>query len=691
MADDQPQYTNRLAGEKSPYLLQHAHNPVDWYPWGDEALQEAKAQDRPIFLSIGYATCHWCHVMERESFENAAIAREMNDLFINIKVDREELPEIDALYMEFAQSMMSGAAGWPLNVILTPDLLPFFAATYMPPTSGRGLMGMDALIKRIREVWLGPERERVSEQAARIVEVFAETVHTMGTQLPFKEQVLLAAELFFKMADPIYGGMKGSPKFPIGYQANFLLTYSAQTKDGRALFLVQRTLDMMQRGGIRDHLGGGFGRYSVDEKWLVPHFEKMLYDNALLADAYLKLWQVNKEPVFREVAEEVLDYILRDLTHSDGGFFSAEDADSQGVEGLFYTWTMQEIKNILQPKDAEIFCDYYGITEKGDFEGRNVLHIVIPFEEFALGQGVDPDPLRKKLSEMRKLLWNVREGRPRPFKDDKILAGWNGLTIYALVEAGCAFGQERYLLAAERAAQFIRSEMRREKRLFRRWRDGQALFHANLDDYAFLIRGLLSLFESGRGLEWLEWALELTQVLEEDFKAEDGAFYQTDGQDPTLLLRKVHYPDGAEPSGNAVHTENLLRLYQLTHERHYLEQAEDVMRAVKRFIDNYAPGYTYHLMNIARYYDRAAPLVIVALNEVDEGRDEIYAAIFDRFNPFKFLVWRKPTDSRLIDLIPSLASQTAKDGKTTVYVCREGVCKEPLNDLPNIIEALNKL
>ncbi len=691
MTEEQQSHTNRLIGEKSPYLLQHAHNPVDWYPWGEEALQEAKRQDRPIFLSIGYATCHWCHVMERESFENEALARQMNELFICIKVDREELPEVDALYMEFAQSMMSSAAGWPLNVILTPDLLPFFAATYLPPISSRGMMGMDALVQRIREVWQSGERERVSEQAARIVEVFAETIHTIGTQLPFKEQVLLAAELFFKMADPVYGGMKGSPKFPIGYQANFLLSYSAQSKDSRALFLVERTLTMMLRGGIRDHLGGGFGRYSVDDKWLVPHFEKMLYDNALLADAYLKLWQVNKDPTIREVAEETLDYILRDLAHPDGGFFSAEDADSEGVEGLFYTWSMQEIKNILPPEEADLICDFYGITEKGNFEGRNILNVPIPFEEFAMVRGVDPEQLKIRLEGLRKLLWKVREGKVHPFKDDKVLTGWNGLTIYALVEAGCAFQKETYLEAAEKAADFIHEQMTQEKDLFRRWREGEALFSANLDDYAFLIRGLLSLFEAGRGSRWLQWAIELTQVLERDFKADDGAFYQTNGKDPTLLLRKVHYPDGAEPSGNAVHTENLLRLYQLTSDRGYLDQAEDIMRAAKRFIDNYAPGYTFHLMNIARYYDRSAPLVVVALNNAQEGKKEIHQAIYDRFNPFKFLVWCHEDEPLLLDLVPALKSQSTRDGKTTVYICREGVCQEPLNSLPKILEALAKL
>ncbi len=483
--------TNRLANEKSPYLLQHAHNPVDWYPWGEEAFAASREQNKPIFLSIGYATCHWCHVMERESFENVDIAGMMNDVFINIKVDREELPEVDALYMEFAQSMMSGAAGWPLNLVLTPELKPFFAATYLPAESGQGLMGMKSLVNRIKEVWGGEERERVIEQASKIVDVFADSIHISGEQLPERHQVNTAADIFFKMADPVYGGMKGAPKFPIGYQANFLLAYAIKSKEARALFLVERTLEMMHRGGIYDHLGGGFSRYSVDEKWQVPHFEKMLYDNALLADAYTQLWQVTQKPLYQTVAQEVLDYVLRDMTHPEGGFYSAEDADTEGQEGLFYTWTLEEIENILGPKDSQLFCQYYDVISGGNFEGRNVLHPRHSIEDFATARGLDPKSLDQKFSEQRRVLWQLRDRRVHPFKDDKILSSWNGLMIHSLAQAGAALANITYLDAAEKSARFIRKYLWKDGFLLRRWRDGEALYNAGLDEYAFLIRGFV--------------------------------------------------------------------------------------------------------------------------------------------------------------------------------------------------------
>ena len=456
---ERPHHTNRLIKQKSPYLLQHAHNPVDWYPWGVEAFTAATENDKPIFLSIGYATCHWCHVMEQECFENLNVAQLMNETFINIKVDREELPEVDNLYMEFAQSMMAGSAGWPLNLILTPDLKPFFAATYLPPTSGQGLMGLTELIMRIREVWHGEERENVVEQASKILEVFSETIHYKGELLPEKELIEGTADILFRMADPIYGGMKGTPKFPIGYQANFMLSYSATKKDSRAVFFVERTLDMMHRGGIYDHLGGGFSRYSVDEKWLVPHFEKMLYDNALLIESYLATWQLTKKPLYRQICEDVIQYILRDMTHAEGGFYSAEDADSEGHEGWFYTWPFEEVQNILGKKESPLFCEYYNITPEGNFEGRNILNTPLRLEEFAEKYKANVEDLITLFSEQKHKLWKEREKRVHPLKDDKILTAWNGLMIHSLVQAGSAFSEKRYLNAALKAAQFIRKNM----------------------------------------------------------------------------------------------------------------------------------------------------------------------------------------------------------------------------------------
>lgn len=684
-------FTNRLINEKSPYLLQHAHNPVDWYPWSEDAFRLAREQDKPIFLSIGYATCHWCHVMEQESFENIDVAELMNKTFINIKVDREELPEVDALYMEFAQSMMAGSAGWPLNVVLTPNLEPFFAATYLPPVSQQGLMGVKDLVARIEQVWHGEEKERVVEQAGRIVEVFAESIHTAGDRLPDKQRIHLTAELLFKMADPVYGGMKGSPKFPIGYQGDFLLAYSHSFSETRALFLVERTLEMMHRGGIYDHIGGGFSRYSVDEHWLVPHFEKMLYDNAILAHTYMLVWQATKRPLFAEVSREILDYVLRDMTDLGGGFYSAEDADSEGREGYFYTWTPEEVAKVLSPEDTNLFCGFYDITPHGNFEERSIVHMAQDVQTFADKIGVEAQALQTRLHRLRKEMWKAREKRIHPTKDDKVLSGWNGLMIHALAEAGSAFGERHYLEAAVRSAQFLKQQLWINGHLLRRWRDGDASFIAGLDEYACVIRAALSLFETGCGVEWLKWALEMAQVLKSEFKAEEGAFYQTDGKDPNLLLRKIHYSDGAEPSGNALHCENLIRLALITRSDDYTQQAEDIFKAVKRYLDNYPPGYTYHMLNLLRHGDRQSPVLVIALNKRGEWKDELLRSIYQRYIPNRTVVWKHWGEEELVALLPFLADMQPIEGQTTLYICKQGVCLAPLHDLAEMSEAIAKL
>lgn len=683
-------YTNRLIHQKSPYLLQHAHNPVDWYPWGEEAFQASRATDKPIFLSIGYATCHWCHVMEKESFEDPKLAQQMNETFVNIKIDREELPEVDSLYMEFAQSMMAGAAGWPLNVILTPELQPFFAATYLPPHSSHGLMGLTELILRIHEVWSGEERENVLQQAAQVVEVFAENVHAQGELVPEKENVQDLADLLFKMADPVHGGMRGTPKFPIGYQYNFILHYSSDTDDSRALFLVERTLDMMQRGGIYDHIGGGFARYSVDTDWLIPHFEKMLYDNALLAHCYLEAWQATKNPQYKEVCESILKYVLRDMTHPEGGFYSAEDADSEGQEGLFYTWTPQEIYEILGEPTGKMFCEFFDVTDEGNFEGRNVLHTKLRAHEFAKRKGLSADEFSKKIQDAKEKVFKGREKREHPLKDDKILSSWNGLMIFSMVEAGRAFNNQEYINAALKAAQFIKKNMWHEGQLMRRWREGESLYHAGLDEYAFLTRGLISLFEAGCGSEWLAWAMQIADILREQFKAEEGAFYQTDGSDPNIILRKCQFADGAEPSGNAIHCENLLRLYQITGQTDYLNQARDILKGVMKYVESYAPGYCYHMINLIRYYDRQSPTFVIALNAKQEGADRLRHLLYSEFIPHKAIIWRKEGDDSLFRLLPFVKEQGPIDNKTTLYLCYEGVCQKPINDLSAIEEAILK-
>ena len=688
---DNTRHANRLIHQKSPYLLQHAYNPVDWYPWGEEAFAVAKKADKPIFLSIGYSTCHWCHVMEKESFENEEIAKEMNEAFINIKLDREEHPHLDNLYMDFAQSLMSGASGWPLNVILTPELKPFFAATYLPPHTRGGLLGLSELIKRIKEVWEGEERELVLEQADKILHLFADSVRLKGVSLPPKEMIQNTIELLFKISDPVHGGIKGIPKFPIGYQQSLFMHCFSTMKDNRAFFIAERTLDLMQRGGIYDHLGGGFSRYSVDEFWLVPHFEKMLYDNALLIISYLELWQVTKKDTYKAICADIIAYVLRDLTDPEGGFYSAEDADSEGHEGKFYTWKLDEVENLLGKEEGHLFCEYYQITENGNFEGVNILHTPVRMEEFAAKRHINVDEFSRQITAQKQILWKARETRVHPSKDIKVLSSWNGLMIHALAESGCSLDRSDIVAAALKAAKFIRSQMWKGDYLLHRWCQGEALYHGGIDDYAFMISGALSLFEIGLGTEWLEWALQMTKILENKFKLQGGAFYQTDESEENLILRKAHFSDGAEPSGNSIHCENLLKLYQLTSDTAFLDQAEDTLKAVKDYIEDYAPGYVYSIINLNRYYNLHAPTIIIALNSQEDHLSEIKKAIYQHFIPHRAVIWRKEKDEDLLKLIPALKDNAILEGKTTVYICYKGVCKKPLNNIEDILQAIEKL
>lgn len=688
---DHPLYTNRLIKEKSPYLLQHAHNPVDWYPWGEEAFEAAREQDKPIFLSIGYATCHWCHVMEEESFSNPEIAALMNDVFINVKVDREEMPEVDSLYMEFAQAMMSGGAGWPLNLVLTPNLTPFFASTYLPPDLSHGMLGLAQLVVRIREIWSSAEeRERVIMQAEKIVELFSSSIQSTGAQLPAEELIHEGAEMLYKLADPIYGGPKGAPKFPIGIQASYLLRHARATSDSRALFYVEKSLDMMQRGGIFDHLGGGFARYTIDEKWLVPHFEKMLYDNAILARAYMEGWQYTHREFYREVAKSILSYIEREMTAPEGGFYSAQDADSEGREGRFYTWTWEEVHQTLGP-EAELFNDFYGISRKGNFEGRNILHISARIEEYAKLRKVDPKLLKDQLQEMKSNLLAEREKRTHPLKDDKILTSWNGLMIYTFAEAGRTFAEEKYLDLAEKGADFLRTHLFRGGILYRRWREGESRYEGCLDDYAFFIHGAISLFEADRGAKWLELAIHLCQTLKDEFKAQNGAFFLTSGKDPSLLLRRCEFYDGAEPSGNGIHAENLIRLFQITGKNEYLAQAEDIFKAAKQHMEIYPPGACYHLLSLQRFFDETAPTLIVSLNNEEEHRQEIEELLSSVYAPHKVVIWHRPQDTRLLELAPSLATHAPQGNKTTLTICRRRACEAPITDLAEMKQAIESL
>lgn len=685
-----PQFTNRLIKEKSPYLLQNAHTPVDWYPWGQEAFDLAKQLDKPIFLSIGYATCHWCHVMEKETFQNVELAQSMNDAFVNIKVDREELPQVDSIYMELAQALMSSSGGWPLNLVLTPDLKPFFATTYLPPVSRRGMIGMGQFIQNIKHLWASEDREHLVEQADKVVSLLERSSPSTGDMIPVEETLPLAIQMIYELMDPVYGGLKGEPKFPMGYQSLFLMEYGKAKRDSRALFCVELALDRMLRGGIYDQLGGGFARYAVDERWDIPHFEKMLYDNAILANTYLSAWKYLKKESYFTACQEILGYVLAEMTHSEGGFYSAEDADSEGHEGMFYTWTPQEVREVLSKEEAEIFSHYYGVSSESNFEGRSVLHIARPLEEFAEVHNLSSEEVRGVLAKAKEKLLKRRQLREHPFKDDKIIVSWNGLMIDAMIRAAGPLNKPAFKEAALSSANFIKNNLWKEGRLLRRWRDHEARFDGGLDDYAFLIKGLISLFEENCGSGWLDFAIQLTAVLEKEFKVPGGAFY-SHLEDPLLPLRKCEYYDGAEPSGNAVHSENLLRLYQITQNEKYLEQAEDLFKAVKHFLEIYPPGACYHLLALQWYFDRKAPTVVIALNEESSLQNEIGELLNRRFIPHSTLLWKKNNDPLLLTLIPSLVDKNPIDGQTAIYICRQGLCEPPLFEKGKILKALEEL
>jgi uncharacterized protein YyaL (SSP411 family) len=686
-----PVYTNRLIHEKSPYLLQHAHNPVDWFPWGEEAFKLAQEKDKPIFLSIGYASCHWCHVMDKESFQNVELAQLMNEAFVNIKVDREELPQIDGLYMELAQAMMTGGAGWPLNLVLTPEKEPFFASTYLPADATRGMLGMKQLIHRVNQIWSDhDEKEMVSMQAGKIVDIFAGQGMDMTIALPNPAMLLEAEEFLFKAADPIHGGMKGAPKFPVTFQGTFLLRRCRMSSDSRALFYVERTLDRMAQGGIYDQLGGGFARYTVDEQWLIPHFEKMLCDNATLATAYLEAWQYTKNPLYKDIALQTFHYLLREMKSPQGPFYTAQDADTEGSEGFFYTWSWDEMHRHLDA-DATLFCEYYGTSPAGNFKGRNILHVPHAPQDFARMRKIDAQDLKKVILELSKKMFEIRNRREHPAVDDKVITAYNSLAIAACAIAGQQLGEPLFTKAAVEAAEFIHKNLLVEGHLKRRWREGEAKYDATLDDYAFTISAYLTLFECHQGTHYFERALELIDRVENDFKDDSGAYYSTNGQDPSLLIRRAEFFDSSEPSGNAVMAENFLRLYQMTGDGTYQKKAESILAAAKESIEIYPPGMCYHLQVLQRYYDLKSPTLVIALNEQKNQIGEIEKVLNEFYLPHKVVIWVDPADREIQELLPVIRDKKPINGQTAFYLCFADRCAEPIKELESLRHTLSKL
>lgn len=682
---------NRLISEKSPYLLQHAYNPVDWYPWGQEAFEKARKEDKPVFLSIGYSTCHWCHVMEKESFEDEDVAKLMNDAFVSIKVDREERPDIDGIYMKACQRMI-GSGGWPLNMIITPDKKPFYAATYIPKESKFGRIGMLEMVPRIKELWSSQrdEAEKLADQSANALK----DVSTSGEELG--EDVLHAAyEQLLEMFDEQHGGFGDAPKFPTPHNLTFLLRYWKRTGDKMALFMVEKTLSTMRRGGIYDHIGFGFHRYSVDAKWLVPHFEKMLYDQALLAFACVEAYQATGKEEYKKTCREIFTYVLRDMTSPEGGFYSGEDADSEGEEGKFYLWTEDEIRSVLSEEENELIKRVFNISKEGNFAegkstGRNIFNLTKPLSEHASFLKLPVEELQKRIETARRKLYGVREKRIRPGKDDKILTDWNGLMIAALAKGAQAFDEPEYAKAAERAVELILLKMSdKEGRLYHRYRGGEAAVSAFLDDYAFLIWGLIELYETTFEIRYLQKALELNNdILKHFWDEENGGFYLTaDDAEEVLVRRKENY-DGAVPSGNSVAMLNLVRLGKMTANPELEKKAAQIGRAFSRSISQAPVAYTM-LMAALDFAIGPSSEVVVAGDLEAAGTKNMLDALRREFIPEKVVIFRPIGEApEIIRLAGYTRTMSSIEGKATAYVCRNFSCRLPTTDAREMMELL---
>ena len=684
-------YTNRLAKESSPYLLQHAHNPVDWWPWCDEAFEAARAQNKPIFLSIGYSACHWCHVMAHESFENPDIAAIVNEHFISIKVDREERPDVDTLYMSAVQ-MMTGGGGWPLTVFLTPDRKPFFGGTYFPPTDRYGRPGFPSLLTRVAEAWK-TQRDDIEKSAQQLTDAVQKSAAGTppGQNLPGLASLEQAMAQWRQTFDRTRGGFGGAPKFPPSGALGVLLRQHARTGEDDLLAMVTTTLDAMARGGMYDQLGGGFHRYSVDAEWLVPHFEKMLYDNALLSRVYLEAYQVTGNPFYRRIATEIFEYVLRDMTDDAGGFHSAEDADSEGEEGLFYIWSEKEIDEALPAEDAEIFKAFYDVTPGGNFEGHSILNVPRPMGQFAESRGLTPAQVDAQLAPSRVALMKIRDCRVRPGLDDKVLADWNGMMISSLAIGYQVLGDARYLAAAERAASFVLGEMMQDDVLLHTYRKGQAKLPAYLDDYAQMANALIDLYESSFDPRWIRAARGLTATMLAQFEDPDGGgLFLTSDQHRHLLARTKPFQDGAIPSGNAVAALLLMRLSALTGEAPYSRVADDIMRGAQPMLDRYPSALSHSLL--ALDFVLSSPVEIAIIGAADSpGTDALLTAVRRRFLPGKVLALSAaPVKPETATLIPLLAERGQVDGSPTAYVCRNFACQAPVTDAAALGALLGK-
>ena len=681
----QHEFTNHLIHETSPYLLQHARNPVDWYPWGEEAFAKARAENKPVLLSIGYSACHWCHVMAHESFENEEIARLMNDNFVNIKVDREERPDLDQIYMNAVQ-MMTHHGGWPMTVFLTPEGVPFYGGTYFPPQDRYNIPGFPRVLIGVAEAYKQRPQD-VSETGTSLLNELRRMSQSSGSDFPIEKELLDAAYTgIVRSYDSTNGGFGGAPKFPPAMALEFMLRTHSRTGKSETLQMIDLTCRKMAEGGIYDQLGGGFHRYSTDARWLVPHFEKMLYDNALLSRLYLHHFQVTQSDSPRKTVEGVLDYVLREMTDARGGFYSTQDADSEGHEGKFFVWDINEIRSALGEPAAALFCDYYNVTQNGNFEGKNILNVTRTLEDVAVANNVTVEQLEASLSLSKATLFGLREKRVKPDRDEKIITAWNGLMLASFAEAGVILGRVDYTDAARRNAEFVLSNLRRDGLLLRTYKDGLAKFNAYLEDYAFFIEGLVTLFETTGELRWLNEAITLTdRMIDEFWDEENGGFFFTGKSHENLIVRSKDYFDNATPSGNSVAAGVLLRLALLTGKDQLRNLAIAVFREAADAARRYPSGFGYLLSAIDFTLSTPKEIAIV-------GRD-----IAD-IQPLLREVWRRYLPNKVVapalvheaetTTLPLLQDRPTINNQAAAYVCEHYTCKQPVTDVESLAAQL---
>jgi uncharacterized protein YyaL (SSP411 family) len=689
--------TNRLINEKSPYLLQHAHNPVDWYPWCDEAFQKAADENKPVFLSIGYSTCHWCHVMEKESFEDPEVAELMNGEMISIKVDREERPDLDNIYMSVCQ-MLTGSGGWPLTIIMTPDKAPFFAGTYIPKNTRFGRMGMMELIPGIKDAW-----ENRSGEVLDSAEKIQLALRGMDDIIPDRimdESILEKAyrELAVRF-DETFGGFGSAPKFPSPHNFLFLLRYWKRTGDEKALDMVEKSLLNMRLGGMHDHIGSGFHRYSTDREWLVPHFEKMLYDQAMLTMAYTEAFQATGNSDYESTARGIFSYVLRDMTSPEGGFYSAEDADSEGEEGKYYLWKEKELRDILEKEDAEFITDIFNVRKEGNFKdestgvltGANILHLKQSIQQISREKDIQLHELETRLSIIRDCLLNERAKRIHPHKDDKILTDWNGIMIAAFALGAKVFDEDELSGAAKRAADFILHNMRDvEGGLLHRYRENEAGITGNADDYAFFIWGLIELYEATFDTKYLHSAIELNEYfITHFFDYKRGGFFFTPDNGETLLVRKREVYDGAVPSGNSAAMLNLIKLARITGRAEFENYAERINKAFSQVIGKMPSAHTFFMCALEYAAGPSRELVISGVKGSDDT-NEMIRALNSRYYPNKTTVFKPEDNNDIISIAEYLKDYKCIDGRATAYVCSDNSCESPTTQKEEMIRLMGK-